>query len=39
MNYGTSYDNDYQKINNPVKANPCVVKKDFETTLNEIFPK
>ncbi|ORX77095.1 hypothetical protein BCR32DRAFT_295849 [Anaeromyces robustus] len=37
--YRTSYRTDYQKIENQVKTEPLPMKTDFNTTLNEIFPK
>ncbi|OUM58429.1 hypothetical protein PIROE2DRAFT_64417 [Piromyces sp. E2] len=36
--YRTSYRTDYQKVD-PIRSYPFVTKEDFDTTLNEIFPK
>jgi len=39
FSYRTSYNNDYKKIDNPIKSTPYPLKFDYDTTLNEIFPK
>jgi len=38
-NYRTCYKTDYQDFDSPVRRDPIFMKTDFDTTLNEIFPK